>query len=393
MTIFLEVFLQRINKYIPGLLFVTYGVFTIGYFLFPGYSEHYRFYARAVFLPALFVILPSLREIARHPVFRLILVYLGYMIVTSLWSETFSFYDFGQRLTLSIYILGFISITHFLNDRYKAGFDRMLKFAVFVAAIAAIVSLVVWYRYHAFPLSRAEGIGSLTNVNEFSNVYGVFALLATGYLLTTSSVREKTLYIFAVVAFLCFIWFGQSRTAFSALFITLLFLIFHMAGQERIKPIVWLIASVVILTIFFPGQVENAWLRGIGLRPLIWEGVIAEIAEAPVFGHGLLSKMHIFVSGVDFQTAHNAFLHVLWKGGAIGLGLFIVLIGSAFRQAWLLGKERERFVTFSMLIFLAGIMLTGVDDVIVRPREQWMVFWFPLAWLISSQTIGARRNS
>lgn len=108
MTIFLEVFLQRINKYIPGLLFVTYGVFTIGYFLFPGYSEHYRFYARAVFLPALFVILPSLREIARHPVFRLILVYLGYMIVTSLWSETFSFYDFGQRLTLSIHILGFI---------------------------------------------------------------------------------------------------------------------------------------------------------------------------------------------------------------------------------------------------------------------------------------------
>lgn len=35
-------------------------------------------------------------------------------------------------------------------------------------------------------------------------------------------------------------------------------------------------------------------------------------------------------------------------------------------------------------------MLTSVDDVIAQPREQWMVFWFPLALLISYRAILAR---
>ncbi len=383
-------FFQRVNKFIPGLLFVTYAIFTTGYFFFPDYNDHYRFYAKAVFLPALFVLLAPAREIMKHPVFKLTLAYLIYMLASALWSDPFRLYEFGQKLTLSAYILTFIAVTHFLNDRYKAGFDRMLKFAVLVAAIAAVISLVVWYRDHAFPSARVSGIGTLTNVNEFANVYGVFALLATGYLLKASSLREKALYVLAVVAFLCFIWFGQSRSAFAALFAALLFLVFFMAGQERIKPIVWLIACVGVLAIFSPEHIEHAWQRGASLRLPIWERVIAQVAEAPVFGHGLVSEMHFLVSGHDFGIPHNTFLSVLWQGGVIGLALFLLLIASAFRQAWRLGKEQGRFVVFSILIFSTGVMLTAVDDVITRPREEWMVFWFPLALLISYQTIIAR---
>jgi len=392
MATFSNALLQRANKYIPGLLFVTYGVFTVGYFFFPDYSNHYRFYARAVFLPGVFVLMVPVREIMEHPVFKLILAYLIYMLASALWSDPFRLYEFGQRLTLSVYILGFVALTHFLNDRYKEDFDRMLKFAVYVAAIAALVSLVVWYRERAFTLSRLEGIGSLTNVNEFANLYGVFALLATGFLLTASSLRERALYIFAVMAILCFIWFGQSRTAFVALFAALLFLVFHMAGQERIRPIVWLIACVGALAIFFPGNMEYAWQRGASFRLSIWEEVITQVAEAPVFGHGLLSEMPVFVPGFDFRMPHNTYLSVLWQGGIIGLTLFLLLIASAFQQAWRLGKEEGRFVVFSMLIFSTGVMLTSVDDVITRPREEWMVFWFPLALLISYQTILARNS-
>ena len=328
MTTFSDAFLQHTNKYIPRILFATYGIFTIGYFFFPEYSNHYRFYAYAVFLPAVFVLLAPVREIMEHPVFKLILVYLIYMLASALWSDPFRLYEFGQRLTLSVYILSFIATTHFLNDRYKAGFERMLKFAVCVAAIAAVVSLVVWYRGHTFPSTRLEGIGTLTNVNEFANLYGVFALLATGFLLTAPSLRERALYVFAVMAFLCFIWFGQSRTAFVALFAALLSLVFYMAGQERIRPIVWLIACVGALAIFFPGNMEDAWQRGTSFRLPIWEGAIAQVAEVPVFGHGLLSEMHVFVPGFDFGIPHNTFLSVLWQGGIIGLTLFLLLIAS-----------------------------------------------------------------
>ncbi len=387
-----DTFLQRANRCISGLLLVTYGMFTTGYFFFPDYDEHYRFYARAVFIPALFVLPAPLREIKEHPVFKLTLVYLIYMLASALWSDPFNLFEFGQKLTLSVYILAFIAITHFLNDRYKTGFDRMLKISVFVAAVAALVSFVIWYSNHGFPLSRMRGIGTLTNINEFANVYGVFALLAIGYLLTASSLRARASYVFAVITFLCFIWFGQSRTAFVALFIVLIFLVLNMAWQERVRPIVWLIACVGILAILFSGSMEIASQRGMSYRLPIWEATITQVADAPVFGHGALSEMHFLASKLDFWIPHNTFLSVLWQGGVIGLTLFLLLIASAYRQAWRLWREQGRFVVFGILIFSTGVMLTAVDDVITRPREEWMVFWFPLALLISYQTISARNS-
>jgi hypothetical protein len=38
-------------------------------------------------------------------------------------------------------------------------------------------------------------------------------------------------------------------------------------------------------------------------------------------------------------------------------------------------------------------MQTGVNGLITRPRDQWMVFWFPLALLISFQTPSRRLSA
>jgi hypothetical protein len=58
---------------------------------------------------------------------------------------------------------------------------------ILVAAVAAITSIVVFYRGHDFPSDRLEGIGLQTNINHFSNVYGVLALLAMGFALRTQA--------------------------------------------------------------------------------------------------------------------------------------------------------------------------------------------------------------
>ena len=75
-------------------------------------------------------------------------------------------------------------------------------------------SLLVFYRVNPFPDTRLTGIGSLTNTNEFANVYGIFALLAMGFALQTRKLVCKAPFLLAIVVFVCFVWFGQSRTAF-----------------------------------------------------------------------------------------------------------------------------------------------------------------------------------
>jgi O-antigen ligase len=96
--------------------------------------------------------------------------------------------------------------------------------------------------------------------------------------------------------------------------------------------------------------------------------------------------MNYIVEGVHFGIGHNAYLDTLWHGGIIGMGFLLVLTGSALWYAYRLGRETGNYTIFSILVFCVLVMQTGVNGLITRPRDQWMVFWFPLALLISSQT-------
>ena len=40
-------------------------------------------------------------------------------------------------------------------------------------------------------------------------------------------------------------------------------------------------------------------------------------------------------------------------------------------------------VVIVLLLFAAATMMTGVDTLIDRPRDKWMLFWLPLALLLS----------
>jgi O-antigen ligase len=96
------------------------------------------------------------------------------------------------------------------------------------------------------------------------------------------------------------------------------------------------------------------------------------------------------VEGALIETTHNAYLQAFWHGGVIGLSLLLLLLVVAFRQAWLLARQGGDYTVFCMLLFAACTMMTGVDTLIDRPRDQWMLFWLPLALLLSYKTLVRR---
>ena len=120
-----------------------------------------------------------------------------YLLLSGLWSDPLDWYRWGQKFTISIYLLGFITITHFLVRWNRDLYERMLQLCTLIAAVAALISLVVFYRENPFPSARLEGIGSLTNVNEFSNMYGVFALLAVEFARKAQNLPYRALFLLA----------------------------------------------------------------------------------------------------------------------------------------------------------------------------------------------------
>ncbi len=366
------------------LLLAAYGTFLCSYFIFHDYSDPYRFFARVVFVLGIFVLVTSLRDIWRHPLFQVLAVYVLYLLLSGLWSEPRDWYRFGQNFTIAIYLLSFITITHYLIRWNSVWYQRMLQICVLLAALAALLSLLVFYRDNPFPNTRLNGIGSLTNVNEFANVYGLFALLAMGFALQTNKPVYRVPFLLAIMVFICFAWFGQSRTAFVSMLFALLMLMGLMLKKGRVLYSAIMAVLAGTLIVVFPEPVEQALLRGPGLRPEIWAQIWAEAMAAPIAGHGLVATVSVEASRLLFGTAHNAYLQVFWQGGVIGLCLFLAVLVVALRYAWWRGRQQGDYTVFCILVFTTCIMMTGVDTLIARPRDQWLLFWLPIALLLSN---------
>lgn len=375
---------QRIGLLLPYALLAAYAIFTCGYFLFDEYGDHYRFYSRFLFFLSLFVIAAPLRELARDTLFLSVLAYLAYLLLSGFWSDPFDWFRLGQKTVIAVYLASFIALTRYLLQWRPDLYRTSLQVAVAVAAGAALYTLLDFYADHPFPATRLQGAGSLTNINEFANVYGIFALLAVAF---AQQCRRRALqgaYLLAVGLFLAIAWFGQSRTAFVGLSLVLLVQVVLGLQRGRALAIAGLLGFVGALLWGFPGSLESALLRGVGLRPEIWSALLDLALTAPLLGLGLISDPHVVVAGWRFETAHNAYLQVFLHGGLVGLLLFLWLLGYALHRGWRDGQASGHYTVFCLLLFCALAMATGVDTLIERPRDQWLLFWFPVALLLGA---------
>ena len=380
---------NTIRHAFPFLLLTAYGVFTCSYFFFDEYSDPYRVFARGVFVLGVFVFISSLKKFWGYPLFQIVAAYMLYILLSGFWSDPFEWFRFGQKFTIAVYILCFISITYYLVHWDSVLYERMLQVCVLIAAVAAVISLASFYREHHFPSERLMAIGALTNINEFANVFGVFAILAMGFALRMRKLQHQAPFLLAILAFIAVAWFGQSRTAFTSLILALLVLMGFMLNERKGLYAAILIAIAGALVLLFPGVLEEAMLRGQGLRPMIWAIGWREAISAPLFGHGFITPIVIHAGDRGFATLHNAYLQVFWQSGLIGLVLFLTLLAVAFRAAWSWGNQHRDYTIFCLFLFAACTMMTGVDTLIDRPRDQWMLFWFPLALLLAHQAPGS----
>ncbi|HYQ91144.1 MAG TPA: O-antigen ligase family protein [Candidatus Competibacteraceae bacterium] len=371
---------------IRKLLFFTYSLFLIGFFISRTAPNHCKFYYFAV-LPLAIPILPeSLRQLNNDTLFRLLALYIAYMAFSAIWSEPFSLRGLRKSIMEGLYVSAFIIITALLCSTYPARFERLLRTLCLVAGIMAIVAMLVWYSQHPFPDSRLPGIGRMQFEIRSACAYGLFAIIAGSHAFRTCGVRAHVGYTLLVIILIFFVILTQSRTALLSVGLGLAILSLTERPRQATISLSLLAGFCSLLLLFYPALWEGLASRGESYRPAIWSVVIDNWLQAPIWGHGYLANTTIHLNtGEEFNEAHSSYLAMLRDGGIIGLSILLTMLGYACWQALRFAKQTGNYILPALLIYSMSCIVPNDDRLLTRPREQWLFLWLPLALILAER--------
>jgi O-antigen ligase len=257
--------------------------------------------------------------------------------------------------------------------------DRLAHRATWLAAAAAVVSIVVWYLNNPFPFSRLEPLGVMHHQNKSASAYGIFLMLCMHYVFTERGRDNRSIYMLLSFALLSLIVFTQSRTAMAGVCVGLLILLgyralaFAAAGAATVWAL--MAANPVI------------WLHRVGnfsFRPGIWQQVLTDMQDYWWFGYGYLVDPRVPAYGKLFDHAHNSYLATLRDGGLTGLALLLAILVVAAYWAWRLYQQRGERIYLALLLYGMTSIAMDYDRLLVQPKEIWLFFWLPVALIMAA---------
>jgi len=355
-----------------------YAVFMAGYFLLPMAAGHRRVYYFLV-LPAVLLLWRELAKFYQHNVLAgLLLTYCGYMLTTLFWTADFDPGLAIDTLGYALSVLSFCFISGYLWVQQTGRMDRFAHRATWLAAAAAVVSIVAWYSANPFPGSRLEPLGVMHHQNKAACAYGVFLLLCMHYTFSERGRNNRLVYSLLGLALLSLILLTQSRTALVASCVGLLVLVGYRA--LLLVPVGGAVSWALLATN------PDEWVYRVGtfsFRPGIWERVLSDMQGHWWFGYGYLIDPQVEAYDKVFSHAHNSYLASLRDGGMIGLALLLGLLAVAGCWAWRLYRLRGERIYLALLLSGMTAITMDYDRLLVHPKEIWLFFWLPVALIMA----------
>jgi O-antigen ligase len=359
-----------------------YTVFIAGYFLLPMASGHRRLYYILV-LPAVLLLWRELTNFYRGNVLSaLLLLYAAYMVTSLLWTADFEPVAALEAAGYAVSVMTFCFISGYLWIEQAARMDRLAHRATWLAAAAALVSIVAWYISNPFPMSRLEPLGAMHHQNKAASAYGIFLVLCMHYVFTERGRENRLVYCALAAILLSLVVFTQSRTALAGVCVGLLILIGYRALA---------IAGVGVAALWgLMAANPRFWENRVGdysFRPGIWEQVLESMQGNWWFGYGYLVDPRVSAYKQVFDHAHNSYLATLRDGGLVGLALLVAILAVALHWAWGLYRERGERIYLALILYGMTSIAMDYDRLLVHPKEIWLFFWLPVALIMAAHPV------
>lgn len=182
--------------------------------------------------------------------------------------------------------------------------------------------------------------------------------------LDSKVVYSVSFLLFCVLALTCAIVF-QSRTTlvgFVAFFIGYVF----QRKAWLLGSGVFLLVSALAVALGWDEVLQN---RGYSFRLVIWEDVWRRLTMDCGVWFGCGADGYVFLG--EFPHPHNAYLSVLYQGGALAALGFLIFSVMFICRTW-------RSPWFLVALFGGASMLTETGGIFTSPKPLWVYFWIPI---------------
>ena len=342
------------------------------------------FYALA--LPLFLLFLLSLRQLDlralwRSPVVKLAFAYLGYFLLSALWSHDFAWSALADLLRVSVLAALFFVVTASLALRWEA-FEKQLFFWFALAGGASLLFLFATLILGTPPYyQRLTGFGLAAHPIIGASLYGIVVLISAFYLLPRAEGNGQRLLWLAVIGLaIAFILQAGSRGPLIALVAALLIagVLAHRLATAAVIGLLGVGMLIGVLSDFLP--IKLLYLRAPSGHFELWAQALDAIRDKPWFGHGSLTDFSFASPYGPQRSAHNLILSNQLYGGIPASLLLLALLAAAGLRAYRAARGGAA-VYLLLLVFAFIASLFDSRSLFQNLGREWVTFWLPLGLL------------
>jgi O-antigen ligase len=320
----------------------------------------------------------------RVPMVWLLAALLGYLFLSSFWSQPFE-----GRDAFSIFVravLVFFFVIAFAECRQRGQLRRWLGRALALVGTAAVLAALVVF-FVTEPLDgRLNGLGQLDTHVVAALVFGVVLIFVLDLATTDRSRAWRAFAVVSAGVIAYAIFLSDSRNAwFSALIgVGVFTLARQVKDPQRFAAGVAALAAVlaVLVTALVVSEETRELVlpRGDSFRLGIWAEISSAISERGLwFGLGINTPDNVVVDGWEFLHPHNLYLAVAYQGGLFALTLFAILLVRALMTLLRHYNDPDAKLALGILgLALPAYLLDG-HQVVDKVGSTWFLLWLPVA--------------
>jgi exopolysaccharide production protein ExoQ len=305
-----------------------------------------------------------------RPPMRYMLVFFGWLLVTTLYSPE----PFKAVFMVSTLLSVFLVFLAFAEERgLPVLFDRLIQIQTVFLGLSIVLYFAVPSVSHMLLWDGSIG-GRMTGLGGHPNQTGVLAsfIIVALYARCDSGNLSRLFKTVAVAIALITLVLTQSRTSLIAAGIgSMAFFLLRNRWHAALIPVLLCVVVAAVLVINLDSQILAVFARsgdadelltGTG-RSFIWELSWGLIKKAPLLGYGFNSTYTMFMDEAYllagdvglyiFPHSHNLVLQLWLYGGIIALALFVLPIVSIVASAI---KARDPRIAALLACYLSFTM-------------------------------------